>query len=103
MDLPIAGFPFYRYRVPGSTKLSCQLLNNAYESIESIEESIRRLLASAAKIGSTMSPDGWSDVRRRPVLNFMNVTRGNEVFLKSIDCTEHMAEGRMLLASLLKR
>ncbi len=40
-----------------------------------------------------MASDGWSDVQRRPITNFMLVTRESTVFLKSVDSSDHMAEG----------
>jgi hypothetical protein len=38
-----------------------------------------------------MASDGWSDVQRRPITNFMLVTREFEsaVFLKSVDSSDH--------------
>jgi hypothetical protein len=78
------------YKTPNRKKLSGQLLDDVYESIQ---ESVLPVLAAAVKYGSTVASDGWSDVNRRPILNFMNVTRGRTVFLKSIDFTDHMAEG----------
>ena len=40
-----------------------------------------------------MASDGWSDVLRRPITNFMLVTRESAVFMKSVDSTDHMADG----------
>jgi hypothetical protein len=40
-----------------------------------------------------MTSDGWSDVQRRPITNFMLVTRESAVFLKPVDSSDHMAEG----------
>ncbi len=71
-------------------KLSGQLLDDVYESIQ---ESVLPVLAAPVKYGSTVASDGWSDVNRRLNLNFMNVTRGRAVLSKSMDCTDHMAEG----------
>ena len=45
------------------------------------------------KYGATIASDGCEDVRRRPILNFMASTRRAAAFLKSLDCTDHMAEG----------
>ena len=78
------------YTTPNRKKLSGQLLDDVYESIQ---ESVLPVLAAAVKYGSTIASDGWSDVNRRLILNFMNVTRGRAVISKSIDCTDHMAEG----------
>ena len=43
------------YKVPGRKKLSGQLLDDAYESVQA---SISPLLAAAAKFGSTITSDG---------------------------------------------
>ncbi len=57
-------------KVPGRNKISGQFLDDAYESVQA---SIRPLFASAAKLGPTITSDGWSDVQRRRILNFMNL------------------------------
>ena len=49
------------YKVPGRQELSGKLLDDAYESVQA---SIRPLLATAAKFGSTITFDEWSDVHR---------------------------------------
>ena len=41
------------YKVPGRQKLSGKLLDDAYESVQA---SIRPLLATVAKFGSTINP-----------------------------------------------
>jgi hypothetical protein len=82
--------PFQSYKTPSRKKLSGELLDKAYESTEQL---IAPHLAAAKKFGVTIASDGWSDPRRRPILNFMASTRGASIFLKSVDCTDHMAEG----------
>ena len=64
------------YKTPNRKKLSGQLLDDVYESIQ---ESVLPVLAAAVKYGSTVASDGWSDVNRRLILNFINVTRGRAV------------------------
>jgi hypothetical protein len=59
------------YKTPNRKKLSGQLLDDVYTSIQ---ESVLPVLAAAAKYGSSIASDGWSDVHRRPILNFMNLT-----------------------------
>ena len=82
--------PLQKYKVPHRLKFSGELLKNAYESTEKL---VAPILAVAKKFGATIASDGWSDQRRRPILNFMASTRGAAAFLNSIDCTDHMAEG----------
>ena len=48
----------------------------------------------AKKYGATIASDGWSDQCCRPILNFMTSAQGAAAFLNSVDCTDHMAEGR---------
>ncbi len=47
----------------------------------------------AKEYGGTLTSDGWSNMQRRPITNFMLVTRECAVFMKSIDSTDHMADG----------
>ena len=37
--------------------------------------------------------NGWSDAQRRLILNFMASTRAAAAFLKSVNCTDHIAGG----------
>ena len=46
------------------------------------------ILANAKQSGAAISSNGWSDVQRRQILNFMESTRA-AAFLKSINCTNH--------------
>ena len=82
--------PLQSYKVPHRHKFSGELLDKAYESTEKFGAPI---LAVAKRFGATIASDGWSDARRRPILNFMASTRGAAAFLKSVDCTDHMAGG----------
>ena len=71
-------------------KLSGELLDKAYESTEL---AVLPIIDEAKKYGATIASDGWSNVHRRQILNMMIVTRGAAVFMHSIYCTDHMAEG----------
>ncbi len=51
------------------------------------------IIAEAKTFGATIASDGWSDMHRCPILNVIIVTRGAAVFMRSIDGTDHMAEG----------
>ena len=89
--------PIQSYKAPSRKKLSGELLDQAYKSTEQL---VAPLVAIAKKYGATIASDGWNDACRRPILNFMASTRGAAVFLKSVDCTDHMiaqkAERKML-------
>jgi hypothetical protein len=82
--------PLQSYKVPDRHKFSGEVLDKAYESTEKL---VAPILAVGKKYGATIASDGWSDQHRRPILNFMASTRGAAAFLKSVDCTDHMAEG----------
>ena len=82
--------PFQSYKAPSRKRLSGELLDQAYKSTQQL---VAPILAIAKKFGATISSDGWSDAQRRPILNFMASTRAAAAFLKSVDCTDHMAEG----------
>ncbi len=72
------------------------LLDDAHESTE---KDVSKVLADAAKFGATIASGGWSDAQRRPILNFMVVTRGRAAFMHSIHCIDYMAdEGRKVAA-----
>ena len=47
-------------------------LNSAYEDTAA---SVQPIVDRAKKYGATLTSDGWSDVQRRPITNFMLVTR----------------------------
>ena len=87
--------PLQSYKVPLRNVLSGKLLKD--QPKKSTEKDVSKVLADAAKFGATIASDGWSNAQRRPILNFMVVTRlvtrGRAAFMHSIDCTDHMADG----------
>ena len=81
---------FQSYKAPSCKRLSWELLDQAYKSTE---QRAAPILAIAKEFGAKISSDRWSDAQRQPILNFTASTRAAAAFLKSIDCTDHMAEG----------
>jgi len=60
--------PLVNYKTPSRKKLGGELLDQAYTSTEQL---VAPLLAVAKKYGATIASDGYSNVQRRPILNFM--------------------------------
>ena len=82
--------PGRKYKAPTRRRISGPLLDSAYEDTAA---SVKPIMDRAKKYGATLASDGWSDVQRRPITNFMLATREYAVFMKSIDSTDHMADG----------
>ena len=64
--------PGRKYKVPTRRRISGPLLDSAYEDTAG---SVKPIMDRAKKYGGTLTSDGWSDVQRRPITNFMLVTR----------------------------
>ena len=82
--------PGRKYKAPNRKRIGGALLDTAYEDTAA---SVQPIVDRAKKYGATLTSDGWSDVQRRPITNFMLVTRESALFMKSIDSTDRMAEG----------
>jgi len=82
--------PGRKYKAPTRRRIGGPLLDSAYEDTAA---SVQPIMDRAKKYGATLASDGWSDVQRRPITNFMLATRECAVFMKSIDSTDHMADG----------
>lgn len=54
---------------------------------ENIDRLCAPIRATWKKKGVSIVSDGWSDSQRRPLINFMAVSDGDAMFLKSIDCS----------------
>jgi hypothetical protein len=62
--------PGRKYKVPTRRRISGPLLDSAYEDTAG---SVKLIMDRAKKYGGTLTSDGWSDVQRRPITNFMLV------------------------------
>ena len=85
--------PCRKYKAPNQRPICGALLDSAYEDIGA---SIQPIIDLAKKNGCILTSDGWrpwSDVHRRPITNFMLVTRESTMFIKCVDSTDNMAEG----------
>jgi len=63
-------------------KLRGPLLSKERSHVEKILQPIRN---PWNKKGLTIISDGWSDPQRRPLINFMVITKSGSIFLKLID------------------
>ena len=68
--------PGRKYKVPNRRRIGGALLDSAYEDTGA---SVQPIIDRAKKYGGTLTSDGWSDVHRRPITNFMFVTRESAV------------------------
>ena len=64
--------PGRKYKAPNRKRIGGALLDTAYEDTAA---SVQPIVDRAKKYGATLTSDGWSDVQRRPITNFMLVTR----------------------------
>ena len=78
-----------KYKALNRRRIGGALLDSAYEDTGA---SVQPIIYRAKNHGCTLTSDGWIDVHRRPITNFMLVTRESAVFTKSVDSTDHMAE-----------
>ena len=62
----------YKAAARNRRQMGGALLDSAYEDTEA---SVQIMIGRAREYGGTLTSDGWSDVHRRPVTNFMLVTR----------------------------
>ncbi|XLT10058.1 hypothetical protein HN51_055851 [Arachis hypogaea] len=42
--------------------------------------------------GVSIVSDGWSDLQRRPLLNFMAMTKSGHMLLKVVDCSDEIKD-----------
>jgi len=64
--------PGRKYKAPNRMRICGVLLDSAYKDTAS---SIQPIMDRAKRYGATSTSDGWSDVQRRLITNFMLVTR----------------------------
>ncbi len=51
--------------------------------------------------GATITSDGWSDVRRRPLLNMFVVSPKGEMFLKAVDTGGEIKDAAYITGQLI--
>ncbi len=70
------------YKLPSLVSLRTTLLDKEKVSVET---ELKSFMASARSSKATITSDGWSDTRNRPLLNLLMVTPKGEKFLESVD------------------
>ena len=70
------------YRPPSSELLRTRLL---VESAAKLDKELASLDPTIERYGSTITSDGWSDARMRPILNMLQVYADGVKFMDSVD------------------
>ncbi|XP_061368975.1 uncharacterized protein LOC133311865 [Gastrolobium bilobum] len=85
------------YLPPGYNALRTTLLQKEKENIDRLCEPIREVWTHK---GVSIISDGWSDSQRRPLINFMAVSDGKTMFLKSVDCSGEIKDKNFIFRLL---
>ena len=72
------------YLPPGYNLLRTTLLQKERANVDRLLQPIR---STWKEKGVSIVSDGWSDSQRRPLINFMAVTEGGPMFLKTVVCS----------------
>ena len=70
------------YQPPSCEKLRSSLLVDA---VGHIDKELIKLEVNVEQYGSTITSDGWTDARSRPILNTLQVFANGAKFVDSID------------------
>uniref|UniRef100_A0A803M195 DUF659 domain-containing protein n=2 Tax=Chenopodium quinoa TaxID=63459 RepID=A0A803M195_CHEQI len=85
------------YKPPRYTKLRTTLLNKETENVDRLLQPVK---ATWKTNGVTIVSDGWSDPRRRPLINLMIASETGPMFMKAIDCSGEIKD-KDFIATLL--
>lgn len=85
------------YVPPGINKLRTTLLQQEKANVERLLEPIKKTWSTK---GVTIAADGWSDSQRRPLINFLAVTKSGPIFLKC-ENTEGKVKTKEYIVGLL--
>ncbi|XP_027351371.1 uncharacterized protein LOC113862485 [Abrus precatorius] len=83
---------------PSYNALRTSLLQQKRSHIERLLQPIKSLLPIK---GVTLVSDGWTNVQRRPLINFMAVSEGGSIFLKAVDGSKEYKD-KHYMASIMK-
>ncbi|XP_047309896.1 uncharacterized protein LOC124913349 [Impatiens glandulifera] len=86
------------YVPPCYNALRTTLLEKERAHIERLLEPIK---TTWKEKGVTIVSDGWTDIQRRPLINFMVVTKNGPMFLKAVNC-EGEYKDKFYISSLIK-
>ncbi|KAJ4791668.1 HAT dimerization domain-containing protein-like [Rhynchospora pubera] len=71
------------YKPPSYNKIRTTLLDRERVHVDRLLQPIR---STWARKGVSIVCDGWTDVQRRPLINFIAITDGLPMFLKAYNC-----------------
>jgi Protein of unknown function (DUF 659) len=71
------------YKPPSYNKIRTTLLDRERVHVDRLLEPLK---STWTRKGVSIVCDGWTDVQRRPLINFIAITDGGPIFLKAINC-----------------
>ncbi|XP_030940040.1 uncharacterized protein LOC115964964 [Quercus lobata] len=87
------------YVPPGYNKLRTTLLQKEKAHIEKL---LRAIKDTWKEKGLSIVSDGWTDVQKRPLINFMATSQKGPIFIKSIDGTKEYKDKHFIADLFLK-
>uniref|UniRef100_A0A7N2LNF3 Uncharacterized protein n=1 Tax=Quercus lobata TaxID=97700 RepID=A0A7N2LNF3_QUELO len=87
------------YVPPGYNKLRTTLLQKEKAHIEKL---LRAIKDTWKEKGLSIVSDGWTDVQKRPLINFMATSQKVPIFIKSIDGTKEYKDKHFIADLFLK-
>ncbi|KAL0005902.1 hypothetical protein SO802_013463 [Lithocarpus litseifolius] len=87
------------YVPPGYNKLRTTLLQKERSHIEKLLKSVKD---TWKENGLSIVSDGWTDVQKRPLINFMATSEKGPLFIKSIDGTKEYKDKHFIADLFLK-
>ncbi|XP_075638455.1 uncharacterized protein LOC142610526 [Castanea sativa] len=87
------------YVPPGYNKLRTTLLHKERAHIEKLLKSIKE---TWKENGLSIVSDGWTDIQKRPLINFMATSAKGPLFIKSIDGTKEYKDKHFISDLFLK-
>ncbi|XP_030970895.1 uncharacterized protein LOC115991330 [Quercus lobata] len=87
------------YIPPGYNKLRTTLLQKERAHIEKL---LRAIKDTWKEKGLSIVSDGWTDVQKRPLINFMATSQKGPIFIKSIDSTKEYNDKHFIADLFLK-
>ena len=87
------------YVPPGYNKLRTTLLHKERAHIEKLMKSIKETWKEK---GLSIVSDGWTDIQKRPLINFMATSEKGSLFIKSIDGTKEYKDKHFISDLFLK-
>ena len=88
-----------RFKGPNYEKLRTNLLKKEKALVEDI---LRPLRASWSSSGVTFVSDGWTDTRRRPLINIIANSPKGAMFIRVEDCSRETKEPQFIVGILIK-